>query len=115
MKSNIFFIYKGTSNFCQELVMDSDYETFVRQNPEGFYDIVSTKDTIQNGIKVIEYSEYEKLQKQLNVALEALEEVAIEQKYYVPSADYFTEVVRLNLTASEAISDILNLEIRNNK
>ena len=37
--------------------------------------------------------------------IDALEEIAIEQKFFIKEKDYFSEVVRLNLTAKEALSD----------
>ena len=63
-----YWIYKGTSNFCQELIMDDDYETMVKQKPDGFYDIVSTKDTVEGGVEVVLASDYEKLKAQLEKA-----------------------------------------------
>ena len=67
-----YWIYKGTSNFCQELIMDDDYETMVKQKPDGFYDIVSTADTVEGGVEVVLASDYEKLKAQLERAEEAL-------------------------------------------
>lgn len=49
-----FWIYKGTSNHCNELQLADDCETFIKNRPEGFYDIVSLKDTIEGGIHVID-------------------------------------------------------------
>ena len=78
-----FWIYKGTSNFYDELVLDEGCENFVKNNPEGFYDIVSEKDTIEGAIHVIEYSAYaellkqnEQLKQKLEVAKRALELIA---------------------------------------
>ena len=63
-----YWIYKGASNFCQELIMGDDYETMQRQKPDGFYDIVSTSDTVEGGIEVVLAIEYEKLKAQLERA-----------------------------------------------
>ena len=68
-----YWIYKGTSNFCQELIMDDDYETMVKQKPDGFYDIVSTKDTVEGGVEVVLASDYEKLKAQLEKAEKVLD------------------------------------------
>ena len=68
-----FWIYKGTSNFCSELDYDIDTDKYEKVNPEGFYDIVSTKDTIQGGIKVIEYEACKQLELKLDIAIKALE------------------------------------------
>ena len=37
---------------------------------------------------------------------EALEQIAIEQELFIRNKDYFSEVVRLNLTAKEALESI---------
>lgn len=42
----------------------------------------------------------------LKSAVEELEELAIEQKFYIQGKDYFHEVVRLNLQAQEAFKDL---------
>lgn len=47
-----YWIYKGTSNFCQVLIMNDDYTDMVKQKPDGFYDIVSTNDTVEGGVEV---------------------------------------------------------------
>ena len=60
-----YWIYKGTSNFCQVLTMNDDYTDMVKQKPDGFYDIVSTNDTVEGGVEVVLASEYEKLKAQL--------------------------------------------------
>ena len=61
-----FWIYKGTSNFYDELTLDDACENYIRNNPEGFYDIVSEKDTIYGAIHVIEYAAYEQLKNKLD-------------------------------------------------
>lgn len=63
-----YWIYKGTSNFCQVLTMNDDYTDMVKQKPDGFYDIVSTNDTVEGGVEVVLASEYEKLKAQLEKA-----------------------------------------------
>ena len=73
MNSQPFWIYKGTSNFCSDLQYDIETEMFTKCRPEGFYDIVSAKDTIQGGIKVISYEVYEQVKHKLDIAIKALE------------------------------------------
>ena len=68
-----YWIYKGTSNFCQNLTLDDDCETMVRQKPDGFYDIVSTNDTVEGGVEVVLASDYEKLKAQLERAEKVLD------------------------------------------
>lgn len=81
-----FWIYKGSSGFCSELIMDEECETFVRQKPDGFYDIVSDRDTIEGGVKVIEHSAYQALKEEderlrsENVALIALIDLKIDNE-----------------------------------
>lgn len=48
-------------------------------------------------------AEYEKIIAELE---RALEEIGIEQKFYIKTKDYFSEVVRLNLTAREALQNL---------
>lgn len=64
-KPKEFWVFKGDSNFCNELEFDSTAEHYtddelVRSRPDGFYDIVSTKDTVEGGIHVIDYSAFQK-------------------------------------------------------
>lgn len=49
-----FWIFKGDSNFCDELIYDIDTGKEVRSRPDGFYDIVSPNDTVEGGIPVTE-------------------------------------------------------------
>jgi len=63
-KPREFWIFKGTSNHCSELNWDFDTDKMVKCRPDEFYDIVSTKDTIEGGIHVIEYSAYQALEKE---------------------------------------------------
>lgn len=67
MRARQFWVHKGTSNFCNELDYDIEAEKFVKCRPDEFYDIVSTKDTIQGGIHVIEYESYKQLEEQLQI------------------------------------------------
>lgn len=53
-----FWIFKGTSNFCSELVMNDEY-AFAKDKPDGFYDIVATKDTVEGGIHMVDYAALE--------------------------------------------------------
>lgn len=50
-----WWIFKGDSNFCSELDMN---ENFVecKSTPDGFYDVVCEKDTVEGGIHVISYA-----------------------------------------------------------
>lgn len=68
-----YWIYKGTSNFCQELILDDNFENMVKQRPDGFYDIISTEDTIEGGIEVVLASDYEKLKAQLEKAEDVID------------------------------------------
>jgi len=88
-----FWVYKGRSNFCQELIMDSDYETMVKQKPEGFYDVVSTKDTVEGGIHVIEYSAYQKLREENEALKTALEVYAMTKETFPEYGNVAKEVL----------------------
>lgn len=70
-----YWIYKGTSNFCEELILDDNCENMVKQKPDGFYDIVSTADTIEGGVEVVLASDYEKLKAQLGKAESVLNKI----------------------------------------
>lgn len=70
-----YWIYKGTSNFCQVLTMNDDYTDMVKQKPDGFYDIVSTNDTVEGGVEVVLASDYEKLKAQLERAEASLTKI----------------------------------------
>ena len=70
-----FWISKGRSNFCSDLVYDYESDAYVKCSPDGFYDVVSEKDTIEGGIHVIDYSAYQKLKEEnerLNLTIQAL-------------------------------------------
>lgn len=54
MKRREFWVFKGTSNFCQEMEMNYDTGASVKAKPGGFYDVVSSGDTIEGGIHVVE-------------------------------------------------------------
>lgn len=79
-----WWISKGSSNFCNELiesVADDNSESLAKHKPDDFYDLVSTKDTIEGGIHVIEKSAYDtllaenkRLEADLKTAVEALAE-----------------------------------------
>ena len=49
-----FWIFKGSSDFCRELSWDSELEKEIKCRPYGFYDLVSTENTIEGGIHVRE-------------------------------------------------------------
>lgn len=74
-KNKIWYIFKGTSCFADELQFDIDSEYEVKTSPDGFYDLVSPNDTIEGGIKVIEYSEYQALLDRLNKAEQVIKEI----------------------------------------
>lgn len=77
MKHKEYFIFKGSSNFYNELTIDDETLEYRKNKPEGFYDIVSEADTVEGAIRVIEYSAYELLQKeneQLKAKLEKAKE-----------------------------------------
>lgn len=54
MSRKEFWVFKGTSNFCQEMDMDTATGGYVKARPDGFYDVVSSRDTIEGGIHVVE-------------------------------------------------------------
>lgn len=54
IKPSQFWIYKGTSNHCSQLEHDYETDTYEKSTPDGFYDYVCTKDTVQGGIHVLE-------------------------------------------------------------
>lgn len=54
-----FWIHKGDSNFCSELRYNIDTEKDEKVKPDDFYDIVSTNDTIEGGLHVVEYAALE--------------------------------------------------------
>ena len=62
MKPKIWYVFKGSSNFCSELVLGNDCETMIKDKPEGFYDIVSENDTIEGAIPMVELSAYQDLE-----------------------------------------------------
>ena len=77
MEIRTYWIYKGTSNFCNELVLDDNLENWVRAKPGEFYDIISETDTIEGGIKVIAFDDHKQivdcLEKRVKKLREALE------------------------------------------
>lgn len=68
-KPLIYFVHKGSSNFCSELIYDPETNQELKCKPDEFYDIVSKNDTIDGGIKMVEHSAY-------MTAVEALKEFA---------------------------------------
>ena len=79
-----YWIHKGDSEFADEMNFCCESEQEIKKEPDGFYDLVSPNDTINGGVHVIEYSEYEKVKK-------ALEFYADKSNWY-PSEDGFTEI-----------------------
>lgn len=63
-KPKEFWIFKGTSNFCSELEMNEEF-AFVKAKPEGFYDIVALRDTVDGGIHTIEFSAFQEAQEKI--------------------------------------------------
>ena len=64
-KPKELWISKGNSKFCSDLVYDYESDSYVKCSPDGFYDVVSEKDTIEGGMHVIEYSAYQDLKEEL--------------------------------------------------
>lgn len=77
-----FWVFKGTSNFCSELDYDYENEKDVKCRPDGFYDIVADRDTVESGVHVIEYAAYE----DLKFELETTEKVYRMNRTYVEEA-----------------------------
>lgn len=67
MKPKIWYVFKGSSNFCSELILSDDCETMVKCKPEGFYDIVSEKDTVEGATPMVELSAYQALEAKLEI------------------------------------------------
>ena len=102
-KPKEFWVYKGTSNFYGELVLDDACENYIRNTPDGFYDIVSEKDTIEGAIRVIEYSAY----KQLKAENEQLEDKVYHATRLVEQLRLENEELSKNLeVAKKALSKI---------
>lgn len=57
----VYWISKGTSNFAQEMAVDMETGEPCKHEEASFYDLISTEDTIENGIKVVEHSKFKKL------------------------------------------------------
>lgn len=70
IKPSQFWIYKGTSNHCSQLEYDYETDTYEKSTPDGFYDYVCTKDTVQGGIHVLEAEPVLKLLREMGEALE---------------------------------------------
>lgn len=86
-----WWISKGTSNFCSELIHDEDLDILVKNCPDGFYDIVSNEDTIENGIHVIKYSEYEKFK---NAIIRAISDIRHgKREYEIELVEYLCEIL----------------------
>lgn len=65
IKPSQFWIYKGTSNHCSQLEYDYETDAYEKSTPDGFYDYVCTKDTVQGGIHVLEVEPVLKLLREL--------------------------------------------------
>lgn len=37
-KPKKYFVFKGTSDFCKDLVLSDDCSKMIKQKPDGFYD-----------------------------------------------------------------------------
>lgn len=82
-KAKEFWIFKGSSNFCNELQWDDKFTSqTLKCKPEGFYDLVSTKDSIEGGIHVIEYETYDTLLAKSLKLREALKQIVRISEHY---------------------------------
>lgn len=72
-KPKEFWISKGNSKFCSDLFYDYESDSYVKCSPDGFYDVISEKDTIEGGIHVIEHSAYQALKEENERLREALQ------------------------------------------
>ena len=86
----IYWIHKGDSNFCSELVLDEDYETMVKQKPDGFYDIISEADTIEGGTKVVAFEDHAAIVAELEARIAKLRE-ALDALSFIGFNGYSTE------------------------
>lgn len=68
-----YWIYKGSSCHFDNLELNDEADGMVQSKPCGFYDGVSLSDTIEGGIHVIDYSEYERIKAENARYREALE------------------------------------------
>jgi len=98
-----FWVHKGTSNFCNELDYDIEAEKFVKCRPDEFYDIVSTKDTIQGGIHVIEYESYKQLEEQLQILKSRASQFESTLKETMGEREKLNEKLKI---ATEALEEI---------
>ena len=97
-----YWIYKGTSNHCSELVYDVDTDQLVKNTPEGFYDLVSLSDTIEGGIPVIEYATFENMRQEYLAVLKEngklLQEITLtKQACYGFEAELFVKEKQLEI------------------
>jgi len=53
-----WWIHKGSSDFCADLQWEWETDTYKKHQPDGFYDLVLEKDTVEGAIHVIEHSAY---------------------------------------------------------
>lgn len=89
IKPSQFWIYKGTSNHCSQLEYDYETDTYEKNTPDGFYDYVCTKDTVQGGIHVLEAEPVLKLLREmgdsLKQAIEFIDDMNSKKKYLIGS------------------------------
>lgn len=84
-----YWIYKGSSCHFDDLELNDEADGMVKSKPCGFYDGVSLSDTIEGGIHVIEYSEYERLK--------------AENARYRDALEYYANRMGMGGTAREAL------------
>lgn len=70
-----YWIYKGSSCHFDNLELNDEADGMVKSKPCGFYDGVSLSDTIEGGIHVIDYSEYERIKAENARFRDALEDI----------------------------------------
>ncbi len=75
--------------------------TAIMEDQSAAYEYCVGPVGFKNGFKYA----HDLLMKDVRGLVEALSEIAIEQEFYIKSKDYFSEVVRLNLTAKEALAE----------
>jgi hypothetical protein len=111
-----FWIYKGSSNFCSDFEMQDDCETMAQARPDGFYDVVSLRDTIEGGIHVIEYEALEDMQRTEQVyrmnriwiedAKKRIEQLEAELANSPPPAANYIKLINKNLELANEVDKL---------
>lgn len=108
-----FWIHKGDSNFCSELRYNIDTEKDEKVKPDDFYDIVSTNDTIEGGLHVVEYSALESANAEIaelkSYTKEELEyaNLIVENKKLVDEIARLRDVLKQALRISQFSNDFV--------